>query len=97
MNKTLNYIGALVVGMASFACTDYSGHVAYNEQYPLPEGKKLYRPLEFSGQDWIHSLTVMTAWLARRIWPSFGKKDLGMICQILPSWMAMTCMSTWRI
>lgn len=52
MNKTLNYIGALVVGMASFACTDYSGHVAYNEQYPLPEGKKLYRPLEFSGQDW---------------------------------------------
>lgn len=46
------YMGALIVGMASLACTDYSEHVAYNEQYPLPEGKELYRPLEFSGQDW---------------------------------------------
>lgn len=39
-------------GLLIASCTDYSGHVAYNEQFPLPEGKELYRPIEFSGQDW---------------------------------------------
>lgn len=39
MMRRYIYMGALMVGMASLACTDYSEHVAYNEQYPLPEGR----------------------------------------------------------
>ena len=47
-----NILIALTSGLALFSCTDYSEHVSYNEQYPLPEGKELYRPLEYSGEDW---------------------------------------------
>ncbi len=50
--EIVKYISAVIGGVTLLACTDYSEHVAYNEQYPLPEGKELYRPLEFSGQDW---------------------------------------------
>lgn len=50
--RIFRYISSLLGGIALLACTDYSKHVVYNEQYPLPEGKELYRPLEFSGQDW---------------------------------------------
>lgn len=51
MNMWKNLV-LLLGGVVLMACSDYSNHVAYNEQYPLPEGKKLYRPVEFSGEDW---------------------------------------------
>lgn len=50
--KRLGYVGALMSCAALIACTDYSEHTVFNEQYPLPEGKELYRPIEFSGEDW---------------------------------------------
>lgn len=52
MKTLIKYISAIIGGTAILSCTDYSEHVSYNEQYPLPEGKELYRPLEYSGQDW---------------------------------------------
>lgn len=50
--EIVKYIGAIMGCATLMACTDYSEHIVFNEQYPLPEGKELYRPIEFSGEDW---------------------------------------------
>lgn len=49
-NKYILGAFALLLGMAS--CTDYTEHDPYTVTYPIPDGKSLYRPREFSGQDW---------------------------------------------
>lgn len=49
-NKYILGTLALLLGMAS--CTDYTEHDPYAVTYPIPDGKSLYRPREFSGQDW---------------------------------------------
>lgn len=49
-NKYILGALALLLGMAS--CTDYTEHDPYTVTYPIPDGKSLYRPREFSGQDW---------------------------------------------
>lgn len=52
MKKVKYILGAMGLVLALGSCTDYTEHDLYNPTYPTPEGKSLYRPKDFSGQDW---------------------------------------------
>lgn len=68
MSKTLKYIGALVAGMASLACTDYSGMWPIMSSILFLKGRNCivrWNSRDRTGE-WILSLTVITAWLVRR-------------------------------
>ncbi len=52
MKKTKFLLGAMALFLGMTSCTDYTEHDLYNPTYPTPDGKSLYRPKDFSGQDW---------------------------------------------
>lgn len=52
MMKPMNYLLGITLGLIGLtACSEFD-HPVFNETYNVPDGKAIYRPEEFAGQNW---------------------------------------------